>query len=95
MLANLIVISITLAIVIRFVWTHRSPTVPDRGRDRQRARLGGRVSEATGRSDYRSEPAVKRAESTKGSTEWILEIERVRFLPASSLKSSKNHAAAE
>ena len=42
-----------------FVWTYRSPTVPDRGRDRQRARLGGRVSEATGRSDYRSEPAAK------------------------------------
>jgi hypothetical protein len=67
------------------VWTQRSPTVPDRGRDRQRARLSGRVSEATGRSDYRSEPAVKRAESPKGSAERILEIERVRFPRLSSL----------
>jgi len=37
--------------------------------------LAEEFSEATRRSDYRLEPAVKRAEGPKGSAAWILEIE--------------------
>jgi hypothetical protein len=39
--------------------------------------LSGEASKATRRSDHRSEPAVKRAESPTGSVERVLEIERL------------------
>ncbi len=41
------------------VWAGRPPTIPVRGRDRQRARLSGRASEAPRRSRHRAEPAAK------------------------------------
>jgi hypothetical protein len=57
--------------------------IPDRGRDRQRARLGRAPSEAARCSCHGIDLVVKRAESPTGSVEWILEIERVK-LPARS-----------
>jgi hypothetical protein len=59
------------------VWAHCSSTVPDWGRDRQRARLSGAASKAPGCGRHRVEPAAKRAESPTGFPQRILEIERM------------------
>ena len=58
------------------VWADRSPTVPDRGRDRQRARLGRATSKAPRCRLHGVEPAAERTESPKGYVKRVLEIER-------------------
>lgn len=59
------------------IWEGHSSTLPDWGRNRQRARFGRATSEASRCSRHSARPAVMRAESPTGSVERILEIERV------------------
>src|SRR5437667_2722721 len=57
--------------------SQRPPTVPHRGRSRQRARLSGTTSQAPRHCCHSPELALGRTKSPEGSAERILEAERL------------------